>query len=118
MNEAAWLLFQSLKEAENTWREGGGELKAEQFGTISWKAEGVAWWIFSLGKSWEFSICFLGSWLTAPQRIFRRQTRGRIRDTQGQKPDLTEDAAEGLPDENPEGGLQSKQPSLIAWYTF
>ena len=38
-------------------------------GTICWKAEGVAWWICSLGKSLGVSICSLGSWLKAPLRM-------------------------------------------------
>ena len=60
----------------------------------------------------------LGSILKAPLGVFWRQTQGRIRgQTQGQKTKgpqaqgflalgLADDAAEGLPEENPEGGLQ------------
>ena len=66
----------------------GLRLKILQNGTICWKTEGVAWWICSLGKFREFSICSLWCWLKALQRIFRRQTRGRIRgQTQCQKPE-------------------------------
>ena len=55
--------------------------------TICWKALGVVWWIRSLGKYLEFSICSLGSWLKAPLRIFLRQTLCRIiGQTQVQKP--------------------------------
>ena len=57
--------------------------------------------------------------MKAPQRNFQRQTQGRIRgQTQGQKPEgpqaprvldlgMAKDTANGLPEENPEGGLQS-----------
>ena len=66
--------------------------------TICWKASGVVWWICSLGKSQEFSICVLGSWLKLHQRPDSRP--------RPLAEGLAEDVAEGLSEENPEGYIQ------------
>ena len=64
------------------------------------------WWICSLGKSWEFSICSLGSWLKVPQRFSECKPEAASEVRPSAK-SVAEDAAEGLPEENPEGYFQS-----------
>ena len=80
-----------------------------------------------MGGSQEYSTYSLGRRFKVPQGIFERLTQGYIQgQTKGQKPrgrrpqgffafGLVEDVPEGLPLENPEGGLEYSPREYVGY---